>query len=168
MTGVERAHAGDFDAFYRANYRDILALAYTSTGNLTEAQDLAQEAFCRVWQRWRQLARYDNPAAWVRRVTFNLATSRWRRAWVARAYQLRQRADAVPALEPDHVAVVAALRRLPDRHRRVVVLHHLMDLPVTEIAEELGVPAGTVKSWLHRGRAELAVLLDDREVDADA
>jgi RNA polymerase sigma-70 factor (ECF subfamily) len=50
---------------------------------------------------------------------------------------------------------------LPERQRRVIVLHHIADLPVLEIAAELGVPKGTVVSWLHRGRAQLAAHLGE-------
>lgn len=56
--------------------------------------------------------------------------------------------------------LVAALATLPDNYRRAVVLHHLADLPVAEIASREGGPEGTVKSWLHRGRAALAAQLD--------
>nr|MDT0657821.1 SigE family RNA polymerase sigma factor [Micromonospora sp. DSM 115978] len=152
--------AADFDALYEARYGDVVAMAHALTGgDLAEAQDIAQEAFCRAWQRWDTVARYDEPLAWIRRVAANLATSRWRRLRVARTALRRDRPTAVPALEPDRVVLVAALRRLPSEQRKAVVLHHLIDLPVTEVAFELGVAVGTVKSWLHRGRLALAAHL---------
>lgn len=147
--------AADFDEFYSAHYSKVVAMAYGLTGDLAEAQDLAQEAFCRAWQRWSRIASYDEPLAWVRRVVTNLATSRWRKALVMRRHQRHERTD-VPALGPDRVALVAALRRLPHNHRFAIVLHYLGDLPVAEVAQEMGVPQGTVKAWLHRGRAALA------------
>jgi RNA polymerase sigma-70 factor (ECF subfamily) len=95
-------------------------------------------------------------------VAWNLATSRLRRITTAARVLRRHRPPLpVPGLNADHVALVAALRRLPERHRRVIVLHHIADVPVAEIAEDLGVPKGTVVSWLHRGRAQLAVHLSD-------
>ncbi|GAA1501167.1 SigE family RNA polymerase sigma factor [Dactylosporangium maewongense] len=151
--------AADFDALYDARYGDVVAMVYALAGDLAEAQDLAQEAFCRAWQRWGDVSRYDDPLAWIRRVAANLATSRWRRGRVARAYLGRERTTDVPALSPDHVALVAALRRLPKEQRRAVVLHHLIDLPVAEVAREMDAAVGTVKSWLHRGRAALAAEL---------
>lgn len=146
----------DFDGFYQAHFADTVSLAYSHTADLGEAQDIAQEAFCRAWQRWQELSTYDNPVAWVRRVALNLAHSRWRRVKVAAAHLVRQRIDETPALDPDHVAVVAALRKLPVPQREAIVLHHMMDLPLSEVAEHFDVPVGTVKSWLHRGRAALA------------
>lgn len=151
--------AEDFDELYEARFGDVVAMAYALTGDLAESQDLAQEAFCRAWQRWSRLAGYDDPLAWVRRVVANLATSRWRRLAVVRRHLRRERAGEVPPLDADHVALVRALRALPERHRRAVVLHYLLDLPVAEVAHELGVPPGTVKAWLHRGRTTLAAEL---------
>ena len=58
---------------------------------------------------------------------------------------------------------VLALRTLPEQHRRAVVLHYLADLSVAEIAAETGAAVGTVKSWLHRGRVQLAAVLQIRE-----
>jgi RNA polymerase sigma-70 factor (ECF subfamily) len=159
--GAGGAAVAGFDEFYRAHHPGLVAMAYALVGDLPEAQDLVQEAFCRAWRRWDTIVGYDSPAAWVRRVAANLASSRWRHLRVARGHQRRERAVDVPGLEPDHVALVAALRTLPDDQRRVLVLHHLVDLPVTEVAADLGVPVGTVKSWLHRGRAALAARLGD-------
>ncbi len=90
--------------------------------------------------------------------------NRWRRSSLLRRLTPRipgvqQRAE----LSPDHVDLVAALRRLPEQLREVVVLHHLADLPVTEVSRTLGVPEGTVKARLVRGRGQLAVTLSERE-----
>lgn len=100
--------------------------------------------------------------AWVRRVAWNLAVSRRRRARAALAALARlhrQPGRRVDGPGPDRVALVAALATLPARQRQVVVLHDLADLPVSEIADQLGVPSGTVKSWLHRARTALAAQL---------
>jgi RNA polymerase sigma-70 factor, ECF subfamily len=159
----------EFDQFYQARYLDVVATVHALVGDLGEAQELAQEAFCRAWQRWTRLARYEDPAAWVRRVAMNLATSRWRRVAVARRHLLRREPPPeAPTLEPDHVMLVAALRTLPADQRRAIVLHHLVDLPVDQVARELGVPVGTVKSWLHRGRAALAAHLSETEDPKEA
>lgn len=151
----------DFNAFYNAHFRVLALQLHAYAGDLTEAQDLVQEAFCRAYTRWDQVAGYDDPVAWVRRVAWNLATSRWRRQRRAAAYLLRQREQHDPGPNPDRVAVVQALRTLPERQRRAVVLHHVADLSVAEIAAQEGVAEGTVKSWLHRGRIALAAVLSD-------
>lgn len=156
--------AEDFDSFYQAHFRNTVKMTYGLTADLPEAHDIAQEAFCRAWSRWRELSRFDNPAAWVRKVAVNLARSRWRRVRVAAQYLIRQRPEEAAALDPDHVAVVSALRKLPAAQREAIVLHYLMDLPLAEVADQMSVPVGTVKSWLHRGRTALA---EDLRVDLD-
>lgn len=146
----------DFDAFYAAHFRSVAVQLYAYAGDIGEAQDITQEAFCRAWQRWSKVGRYDDPVGWVRRVAWNLATSRWRRARTALAAARRHREEHAPAASEDRVALVDALRTLPEKQRRALVLHYLADMSVAEIAETTGAAEGTVKSWLHRGRAALA------------
>ena len=145
-----------FEECYAASFHGLATQLYVYTGDLDLAHDLVQEAFCRAFTRWSKLARYDDPTAWVRRVAFNLANSRWRRTKTALQYLLRQRPEHVDGPGPDRVATVAALAKLPDAQRRAVVLHYVGDLSVADIAAQEGVAVGTVKSWLHRGRAALA------------
>lgn len=146
----------DFDQVYHAHFRSLTVQLTAYCGDLSLAQDLAQEAFCRAFVRWSQVSRYDDPVAWVRRVAWNLATSRWRRLRTAQSFLRRQREEHVPGPSPDRVALHTALALLPAHHRRAVVLHYLADLSVAEIAKQEQVAMGTVKSWLHRGRTALA------------
>jgi RNA polymerase sigma-70 factor (ECF subfamily) len=146
----------DFDEFYAAHFHSVAVQLYAYAGDIGEAQDLAQEAFCRAWQRWSKVSRYEDPVGWVRRVAWNLATSRWRRARTALHFTRKHREEHTPAISEDRVALVNALRTLPERQRQALVLHYLADLSVAEIAENTGAAEGTVKSWLHRGRAALA------------
>jgi RNA polymerase sigma-70 factor (ECF subfamily) len=153
-----------FEVFYEATYRRLAVQLHAYLGDRAEAEDVVQEAYIRAWQRWSAISRYDEPFAWVRRVAWNLATSRLRRlARAARLLRQQRPVTVAPAPSPDHVALVAALRRLPERQRRAVVLHHLADLPVASVATELGVPKNTVLSWLHRGRAQLAAYLTETD-----
>jgi RNA polymerase sigma-70 factor (ECF subfamily) len=135
---------------------------YAFTGDNSETYDLVQEAFIRAWQRWATVSTYEDPVGWVRRVAWNLAMSRYRRLRRSRSV-LRDDNHVVPGMEPDRVALVGALRTLPEKHRRAVVLHYLADLSVIEIAAETGAAVGTVKSWLHRGRVQLAEALRIQE-----
>jgi RNA polymerase sigma-70 factor (ECF subfamily) len=104
---------------------------------------------------------YDRPEAWVRRVALNLAAMAARRLRRRAAALLRLGPPpAVPDLSPELLDLHHALRVLPLGQRQVIVLHHLVGLPVEEVARELRVPAGTVKSRLARGRRALAHVLD--------
>jgi RNA polymerase sigma-70 factor (ECF subfamily) len=158
--------SAEFDEFYRATNRRLLHYAYAMTGDLGAAQDITQEAYVRAWRDWRRVEAFDRADAWLRLVVTRLATDRWRRMRRARVARLAVPEHAPPPSE-DSVLLVTALRRLPVAHRRAVCLHYLLDIPVAQIAEETGVAPGTVKSWLARGRAELAAALGD-EVFIDA
>jgi RNA polymerase sigma-70 factor (ECF subfamily) len=168
VVGVTRPRApgevpvNDFAQFYAAQFHGITLQLFAYTGDLPLAQDIAQEAFTRAVIRWERVGDYDDPAAWVRRVAFNLAASRWRHFRIASAYLRRQREEHVEGPSPDRVALARALATLPDRHRRAVILYYLADLSVADIARQENVSANTVKSWLHRGRAQLAAQLGDQ------
>ena len=146
---------------YATSYRRLVGQLTGVTGDPVEAEDVVMEAFARAVTKSRVFADVDNPEAWLRTVAVNIARSRWRR--VARLRALTPRLvdrssyDDLPA---DRLALLAALRTLPTGQREAIALHHLADLPVHEVATTLGVPVGTVKAWLSRGRARLAVLLD--------
>ncbi len=153
----------EFDELYDGSFRRLVAQLYALTGDAQEAQDCVQEAFVRAWSHRRTLDRAAHPEACVRTTAHRLAVSRWRRA-------IRGRRDPDRALMPSlaepgpsetHVALVAALQRLPTDQRRALVLHHIADLSVAEVAREVGAPEGTVKARLSRGRAALAALLEE-------
>lgn len=151
-----------FDAFYQASFRRLVGQIYAMCGNVAEAQDCVQEAFVRAWDKRRTLDTEQAPEAWVRTVAYRLAVSRWRRARKALMDPDRAHAAALPA-EPDvtRVALARALQQLPVDQRRAIVLHHLCDLSVADVALETGAPSGTVKARLSRGRTTLARLLAD-------
>jgi RNA polymerase sigma-70 factor, ECF subfamily len=152
-----------FDAFYQASFRRLVGQVYAMIGDRDEAQECVQEAFARAWSHRHKINSWHAPEAWVRTTAYRLAVSRWRR---------RKRGERSPdrALQqmPDQsgpdgsrVALMRALQQLPEDQRRAIVLHHLCDLSVREVAAEVGAPEGTVKARLSRGRTALAALLGD-------
>ncbi|MET9462782.1 SigE family RNA polymerase sigma factor [Streptomyces canus] len=151
-----------FDDFYSGHVRRLTSQMYAMTGSLPEAEDLVQEAFARAWQNWEKVSGYADPEAWVRSVACRIRVSVWRKA-VNRltAHRRHGAPDKVPAVSPDYVAIVAALRRIPYEQRRAIVLHHLVGLSVEETARETEVAPGTVKARLSRGRQSMALHLSD-------
>lgn len=154
---------------YQAHYRRLVAALYALTADYGEAQDLVQEAYARALARPRQFLDVADPEAWLRTVAMNLARTRWRRRrlfdTLVRSGRVGRQPDSVPGLDPNRVALVAALQQLSQATRETIVLHHLADMTVHEVAQTLGVPVGTVKARLSRGRAMLATLLTDLEPD---
>ncbi|GAA1943931.1 SigE family RNA polymerase sigma factor [Nocardioides hwasunensis] len=156
----------DFAEFYEATWPRTLAVTYALTGDRGAAEEVAQEAYVKAWQHWSKVSRYEQPGAWVRQVATRLSVSRWRRARVAAGWLARNRSEAhAPPPDVNSTALVDALLRIPEAQRRAVVLHHLADLPVDEVARIERCPAGTVKARLSRGRAALALLLTDHPAD---
>ncbi|MFJ5609242.1 SigE family RNA polymerase sigma factor [Streptomyces sp. NPDC093221] len=158
--------AADFDQFYAATAKRMVAVVYTITGDLGEAEDAVQEAYARAWQRWPKLTAEGDPAPWVRTVAVRLAVSTWRKARNrVRAHFRHGPPPDAPALAPDRVALIDALRALGDDQRTAVVMHHLLDLPVEEIARQTGVSSAAVRTRLSRGRRALGALLKDDPAD---
>jgi RNA polymerase sigma-70 factor (ECF subfamily) len=153
----------EIQELYAASYRRLLGQLIGVTGNVAEAEDVVQEAFVRGLDHPRRLLGADNPEAWLRTVAVNLARSRWRRT--QRLVGLAPRLVAAPR-ESDtdgHMVLLKAVRALPAGQREAIALHHLADLTVEQVAATLGLPTGTVKARLSRGRAALSALLVKEE-----
>jgi RNA polymerase sigma-70 factor (sigma-E family) len=150
-----------FEEFYESTRHRVVAFLYAIAGDRAEAQDAAQEAYARAWQRWNRLASYEDPEAWVRVVGYRLVVNAWQRARNRLLAHRRHGAAGSqhPVQAEDTLAVQAALRRLPPDQRLVVVLHHLLDQSVVDIARQTGIPVNTVKSRLARGRRRMADLI---------
>jgi RNA polymerase sigma-70 factor (sigma-E family) len=147
---------------YHASYRRLVTQMYAFTTDLTEAQDVVQEAFARALARPGGLSDVDAPEAWLRTVALNVVRRRWRRRQILDTILLRDRPVAqlvASAPSPERADLQAALAELPRQYREVIVLHYLADLAVDEVARLLEVPVGTVKSRLSRARAALAARL---------
>ena len=154
----------DLDELYDASYRRLVVQLYALCGDLADAEDAVQEAFVTALRKRSDFAQVSNPEAWVRTVALNQLRRGWRHAAVVRRYQAKVPGpQGAVEVGPEHVAIVTALAEVDADQRQVVVLHHLADLGTADIAAELGIPEGTVKSRLSRARARLAPLLDERE-----
>jgi RNA polymerase sigma-70 factor (sigma-E family) len=154
----------NFETFYHGTSPRLLRFAYGLTGDMAQAEDFTQEAYTRAWQRWKRLQTYDNPESWLRLVVTRLATDRWR--WLGKRREAaKPRAEVVPGPNENLTDLAAELKRLPMEQRRALVLHYFLDQPVAVIAKETGANINTVKSWLARGRANLAAQLEQEIPD---
>jgi RNA polymerase sigma-70 factor (ECF subfamily) len=154
-----RAAEGDVAAYVQLveRYRaPLISYVRGLTGARDEAEELAQEAFCRVWEKLPTLRRREALVRWLYRIAHNLAVSATRRPRLAALAQ----EPAKAAQEPDPSRDVhRAVAELPEPQRVVVSLRHFSALSHEEIARVLGVPAGTVRSRLSRAYERLRPLL---------
>ena len=146
--------------FYAASYVRLVGVVGAVSGDRDAAEEAVQDAFVRLMGRWNKVSRYDDPEAWVRKVALGYVSNRRRKAAngrraAARAGQAPQAATAATEAEVD---VDRALTALPTGQRAVLVLHRL-GFDIAEVARELGIPEGTAKSRLARGRQTLRTLL---------
>lgn len=174
---VERCLAGDegaWEALVKTHTRRVYAICYRFTGSDTEAQDVTQDVFLRVFQSMRSFRAGEGSfGVWLTRLTRNLLIDHYRRGKMARATASIE--DQLPMLEErPHIGgkadgmlegreasevLQSALQKLSPDLREAVVLRDLEELEYREIADVLKVPEGTVKSRLNRGRAELGKVL---------
>jgi RNA polymerase sigma factor (sigma-70 family) len=146
-----------FEVFYRREMPRLVALARALSGS-SAADDLAQEAMLAAYRRWSEVAAYERPEAWVRRVCANHATSLLRRrtAETRAVLRLASQPTRDAELEEGHAAFWAEVRRLPRRQAQAAALRYIYGLSVAEIATTMACSEGSVKVHLTRARAVLA------------
>ncbi len=154
----------DFETLFKAQFPRLVSLGLAMTGRRDVATDLAQETLLRAHQRWADVATFDAPAAWCRKVMVNLLIDHHRSATAERIALARLGADsqlAAPAPALDRWCEIVGT--LPTRQRMIVTLYYADDLSVDEIADTLGVTAGAVKASLFKARRALRRRLDAEE-----
>jgi RNA polymerase sigma-70 factor (ECF subfamily) len=157
----------------------VYSICYRFTNSDSEAQDLTQDVFLRVFKNLRSFRAGDGLfVVWLTRLTRNLLIDHYRRTRMDRATDSIE--DQTAALEETTAAIArtdgmlagreasellqAALQKLSPELRETVILRDLEELEYREIAQILNVPEGTVKSRLNRGRAELAKVLRRQKI----
>ncbi|HWC67682.1 MAG TPA: sigma-70 family RNA polymerase sigma factor [Acidimicrobiales bacterium] len=151
----------DFDDFFRQHYGRLLRALTAACGSREEAADAVQDAFVRAHQRWDRISRYEDPAAWVRRVAINRTRDAFRRAERGRRASLRLVRDRDPAPPPEPPSgALEAIADLPRQQRVAMALFYVHELSVREIAAAMDVSEGAVKFHLHEGRTKVRQRLD--------
>jgi RNA polymerase sigma-70 factor (sigma-E family) len=153
-----------FREFVAARSAALLRLAYLVSGDTNLAEDLLQTTLTRTYLAWRRLDGIDSLDAYTRRVLLNTATSWWRRRW--RGERPTPQVPERPVSDQsdqmaERDAMWRLLGRLPARQRAVLVLRYYEDLSEADIAAELGLSVGTVKSHASRALAALRSHLGD-------
>ena len=159
-------HEDAIRTFLRRDHGRVVRAVAVACGDRQRAEDAVQDALVDVWTKGR---RVDDLAAWVTTAALNRARSRWRTAAAERRAFDRLAVRAKDAPHPDSITgvderIAAALKTLPRAQREVVALHYLLDMAVADVATQLDIAEGTVKSHLHRARNTLRFALADASV----
>ena len=146
--------ARDFDAFFNQEYTPLLRLLFAMTRNLAEAEELAQEAMTRTFERWDRVSGMASPAGYVYRIAVNLNRSRLRllRLRLRKQREIRHPLQAGPEVAG---SVIEALAGLPRGQREALLLVEWLGLDAPDAGRILGISASSVRSRVHRAKATL-------------
>jgi RNA polymerase sigma-70 factor (ECF subfamily) len=155
------AAAWSFDDFFEANRRRLFRALYVMTGSAHEAEELTQDAFLKMWERWERVGEIDDPVGYLYRTGLNLARSRARR--LVRAARLPFSAERTvepygPADSRD--AVARAIAGLSPRQRQAIVLVELLDRSAEETADLMQISSSTVRSLTHEARKAMRAAME--------
>jgi RNA polymerase sigma-70 factor (sigma-E family) len=154
-------------SLYAAHYRELVRLSALLLRDVHEAEEVVQDAFVALHGSWGRLRDPDKAMAYLRQSVVNRSRSVLRRRAVRERHQAASRplpsTEHEALLTEDHIAVVAALRALPDRQREAIVLRYYADLSEADTALAMGVSRGAVKSHTARGMAALRKNLENLE-----
>ncbi len=153
---------------YAAHWTGLVRLAWLLLRDDLAAEEVVQDAFIAVHRRWDSLRNHESAAAYLRRAVVNGARSGLRHRGVEERYLSREQGEPTAhgrrseasaedrALDAEATSsMIVALGRLPQRQREVLTMRYYLDLSEAEIADALGISAGSVKAHAHRGLASL-------------
>lgn len=145
-----------FEVFFDTEARTLFRRLCTVTGNSAEAEEIMQDAFLALWERWDRVARMDDPTGYLYRTAMNVFRKRTRRALLAVRRALAPASEPQPFSEIDERQdVVSALGKLTPRQRAAVVLTDVLDYSSEEAGRALGITPGTVRGLASRARDTL-------------
>ena len=145
-----------FEAFFEREARTLFRRLCAVTGDASEAEEIMQDAFLALWERWERVGAMDDPTGYLYRTSMNVFRKRGRRAALAIRRRLALVPDPAPFADIDEQQdVVAALRELSPRQRAAVVLLDVLDYSSEDAGKALGITAGTVRGLASRARDTL-------------
>jgi len=154
------ANQVSFEEFFLASYQRLARAMLLLTGDRSEAEELAQDAFVRVYERWERVRDMESPEGYLFRTAMNLHRKRLRRLAVRARRHPREREGPDQFQSVERKAdLVRALSRLRDGQREVLVLVDWLGLESEEAGQVLGLSAEAVRARLHRARAALRGIL---------
>lgn len=153
----------DFEAVVTKHENRLYRTALAITGNMSDAEDLVQEAFLRVYEKAPKFESEEHEKAWLIRVTVNLCNSRLRSPWHKRIVPLL---ESYPASEPEQQELLEQIMILPPKYRTVIHLFYYEGYSIKGISELTGQKESTVRSHLTRARQKLKCILKEDDYES--
>ena len=156
----------NFEELYQKYATDVLRVSYFYLGDRQKAEDVCQDVFVKLYTHGHTIAP-GREKAWLLRVTVNCCRDLWRGAWLKRVVLGAPTLDIIPAQDEtieqreEKAELMRAVNKLPNVFRETVLLHYYQGLGISEIAQMLDLPEGTISSRLSRARKKLEVLLKE-------
>ena len=152
-----------FEAFFEEHRSKLFGAMCLVTGNRQEAEEITQDAFLRLWERWDRVSGLEDPPGFLFRTAMNVFRNRVRRATVAarKALGLVEQADELAVVD-DRDEVIRAMRHLTPNQRAALVLTGYLGYSSEEAARTLGVRASTVRALATKGRATARATVEGR------
>ena len=166
-----------FDELYKRYYRRVYCLCLRMTANVADAEDLAHDVFLQIQRNIRSFRGESTFASWLHRITVNQVLMRFRKKSTRSELTTEdgempdvvvpntERPSHMPII--DNIALACAIEKLPTGYRKVFLLHDVEGYEHEEIANILGISAGTSKSQLHKARMKLRTILLKRAENAN-
>ena len=155
-----------FASLYDQYADDVLRMAYFYLADRHKAEDVCQDVFVKLYTHGKSIEP-GREKAWLLRVTVNSCRDLWRGAWLRRVVLGAPALEIIPAQDDaiekreEKAELMRAVNKLPSVFRETVLLHYYPGLGISEIAQMLGLPEGTISSRLSRARKKLEVLLKE-------
>ena len=155
-----------FERLYEQYADDVLRMAYFYLADRQKAEDVCQDVFIKLYTRGEVIAP-GREKAWLLRVTVNCCRDLWRSAWLKRVVLGAPSLEIMPAQEEsmeqreEKAELMRAIHKLPAPFREAILLHYYQGLGISEIAQMLNLPEGTISSRLSRAREKLESLLKE-------
>ena len=158
--------SAQFERLYEMYADDVLRMAYFYLADRQKAEDVCQDVFVRLLTRGDTIEP-GKEKAWLLRVTVNCCRDLWRGAWLRRVVLGAPTLEVIPSQEEtveereEKAELMRAIQRLPAVFRETILLHYYQGLGISEIAQMLHLPEGTISSRLSRGRKKLEAILKE-------
>lgn len=158
----------NYEELYEKYANDVLRVSYFYLGDRQRAEDVCQDVFVRLLTNAPDLQE-GREKAWLLKVALNRCRDLWRGAWLKRVVLGSPTFELIPAPDDherreDEEAMMAAIHQLPATFRETIMLYYYQGFGITEIAQMLDLPEGTISSRLSRGRKKLEEILKESEV----